>query len=351
MKKHLFYLAAAVVAMSSCTESEVVEVSQSKAIGFDSYVGNTTRAEQEGQTLDVLKKEGNGFYVFGAYKEEGKDAVTIVFDGTSEDSHVTWKETAWGYSPVNFWLQRGTYKFGAYAPKLGITPTFDYATNQMTFTDFVAADGKTDLLVAAAQEDGIIGSAPTMVKFAFKHALSKVRFTFIDGWRNDVKLVISSVKLVSVKSTGTLVTPATLQAGTPVQAGNWEVKTATADYEDAGATLTQLNATYLFDNFVIPQTINDALALKFTVVVNNPNGTPIKLDAAGNTTKTITVPVSTGDVTEWLPGNAYNYKLTISGNTFGLKPIQFEATVVEDWNENDNDITDDVTNIVTPSQP
>lgn len=28
MRKHLFYLAAAIVAMSSCTESEVVEVSQ-----------------------------------------------------------------------------------------------------------------------------------------------------------------------------------------------------------------------------------------------------------------------------------------------------------------------------------
>ena len=34
MRKHLFYLAAAIVAMSSCTESEVVEVSQSKIIGF-----------------------------------------------------------------------------------------------------------------------------------------------------------------------------------------------------------------------------------------------------------------------------------------------------------------------------
>ena len=88
MKKHLFYLAAAVVAMSSCTESEVIEISQSKAIGFDSYVGNTTRAEQEGQTLDVLKEEGNGFYVFGTYKEEGKDAVTTVFDGVSENSHI-----------------------------------------------------------------------------------------------------------------------------------------------------------------------------------------------------------------------------------------------------------------------
>lgn len=346
MKKHLFYLAAAVVAMSSCTESEVVEVSQSKAIGFDSYVGNTTRAEQKDQTLEVLQEEGNGFYVFGKY-QEGTNSPTTVFDGTSENSHVTWNGKSWAYSPVNFWLERGTYKFGAYAPNLGITPTFDYATNQMTFPKFVA-DGKTDLLVAAAQEDGIIGSAPTMVKFAFKHALSKVRFTFIDGWRNDVELVISDVNLVSVKSTGTLVTPATLQAGTIVQADDWTVETTTTDYKDGGATLTQLNATYLFDNFVIPQTINDALALKFTVVVNNPNGTPIKLDAAGNTTKTITVPVSTGDVTEWLPGNAYNYKLTISGNTFGLKPIHFEATEVKEWNENENDITNDVTTIVTP---
>ncbi|WP_297642915.1 fimbrillin family protein [uncultured Bacteroides sp.] len=350
MKKHLFYLAAAVVAMSSCTESEVIEISQSKAIGFDSYVGNTTRAEQEGQTLDVLKEEGNGFYVFGAYKE-GENDPTIVFDGHNSSSHVTWREDekgngkSWGYSPVNFWLERGIYKFGAYAPKLNITPTFDYATNEMTFSKFEATDGKTDLLVAAANKDGISGAAPTMVSFAFKHALSKVRFTIIDGWRNDVELVISDVKLVSVKSTGTLVTPATLKEGTLVHAENWTVETATTDYKDAGATLTQLNATYLFDNFVIPQTINDALALEFTVVVNNPNGTSIKLDAEGNTTKNITVPVSTESVTKWLPGNAYNYKLTISGNTFGLNPIQFEATEVKDWNE--NDITDGKTPIVT----
>lgn len=355
MKKHLFYLAAAVVAMSSCTESEVVEISQSKAIGFDSYVGNTTRAEQEGQTLDVLKEEGNGFYVFGAYKE-GTNNPTTVFDGHNSGSHVTWREDekgngkSWGYSPVNFWLERGTYKFGAYAPKLSIESTFDYDTNQMTFPNFVA-DGKTDLLVAAAQEAGISGADHPMVSFAFKHALSKVRFTFIDGWRNDVELVISDVKLVSVKSTGTLVTPATLKEGTLVHAENWTVeKTATTDYKDAGATLTQLNATYLFDNFVIPQTTipqkeeeteeDKKLALEFTVVVNNPNGTSIKLDAEGNTTKTITVPVSTGGVTEWKPGNAYNYKLTISGNTFGLNPIQFEATEVKDWNENDITVTD-----------
>lgn len=344
MKKHLFYLAAAVVAMSSCTESEVVEISQSKAIGFDSYVGNTTRAEQEGLTQDNLKE----FYAFGAYKE-GENDPTIVFDGISENSHVTWDGKSWGYSPVNFWLERGIYKFGAYAPKLNITPTFDYATNQMTFPKFVA-DGKTDLLVAAAQEAGISGADHPMVSFAFKHALSKVRFTFIDGWRNDVELVISDVKLVSVKSTGTLVTPATLKEGTLVHAENWTVETATTDYKDAGATLTQLNATYLFDNFVIPQTTipqkeeeteeDKKLALEFTVVVNNPNGTSIKLDAEGNTTKTITVPVSTGGVTEWKPGNAYNYKLTISGNTFGLNPIQFEATEVKDWNENDITVTD-----------
>lgn len=356
MKKHLFYLAAAVVAMSSCTESEVVEISQSKAIGFDSYVGNTTRAEQEGQTLDVLKEEGNGFYVFGAYKE-GENDPTIVFDGHNSSSHVTWREDekgngkSWGYSPVNFWLERGIYKFGAYAPKLNITPTFDYATNEMTFSKFEATDGKTDLLVAAANKDGISGAAPTMVSFAFKHALSKVRFTFIDGWRNDVKLVISNIQLINVISTGTLVTPADLQEGTSVQTKDWTIGTTTANYTDEGATLTQLNTKHLFDNFVIPQEIPEAkegsqnLALVFTAVVSNPNGTEIAKK------ENITVPVSIGKgVTEWLPGNAYNYTLTISGKTFGLNPIQFDNITVEKWNETNNsqDITDDVTTIVTP---
>ena len=84
MRKHLFYLAAAIVAMSSCTESEVVEVSQSKIIGFNSFVGNQTRTEQKGQTLETLKEEGNGFYVFGTYKEEDKEEETVVFDGKQQ---------------------------------------------------------------------------------------------------------------------------------------------------------------------------------------------------------------------------------------------------------------------------
>ncbi|MDE5711115.1 MAG: fimbrillin family protein [Bacteroides sp.] len=272
--------------------------------------------------------------------------------------YVTWRkdeqgdgEESWGYSPVNFWLEGGLYRFGAYAPKLGITPTFDYATNEMTFSKFEATDGKTDLLVAAANKDGISGADHPMVSFAFRHALSKVRFTFIDGWRNDVKLVISNIQLINVISTGTLVTPADLQEGTSVQTKDWTIGTTTANYTDEGATLTQLNTKHLFDNFVIPQEIPEAkegsqnLALVFTAVVSNPNGTEIAKK------ENITVPVSIGKgVTEWLPGNAYNYTLTISGKTFGLNPIQFDNITVEKWYETNNsqDITDGVTNIVTP---
>lgn len=350
MRKHLFYLAAAIVAMSSCTESEVVEISQSKIIGFNSFVGNQTRTEQKGQTLETLKEEGNGFYVFGTYKEENKEEETVVFDGKTTGAHVTWGES-WGYSPINFWLEKGTYKFAAYAPQLSITPTFNYANNQMTFPDFVT-DGKTDLLVAEAAADGIKGSNPRVVNFTFKHALSKVRFTFIDGWRNDVILSITQIKLKQVKSKGTLTTPGNLQGAGAISKNNWQIQNDVVEFEDkTGIELKVLNSKHLFDNFIIPQTIDD-IELEFTVSVRNPNNTFIVLDKDKNTVKTITVPLSTGTVTEWIPGNAYNYKLTISGTTFGLKPIQFDVTEVSDWNElDDQDITDGVTNIVTPKNP
>ena len=88
-KSYLFTAASAAILLASCSESEVVEMPASRAIGFSTYVGNTTRAVAPETTINFLQNDGNGFYVFGQYKEGSE--TRHVFDGKSDGSHVTWK--------------------------------------------------------------------------------------------------------------------------------------------------------------------------------------------------------------------------------------------------------------------
>lgn len=332
MKKHLFYLAAAVVAMSSCTESEVVEISQSKAIGFDSYVGNTTRAEQEGLTQDNLKE----FYAFGSYKMSGGDEV-VVFDGeTTGSSQIKKNGNSWQYEPVNYWLEGALYKFAAYAPALTTMPTFNYDKNSMEI-HFVA-DGEKDLLVAATSQDGYTAQKEdnSGVNLNFRHALSKVRFTIVDGWRNALNMTISDVSLKGAKNAGTLTTPTDLSSAATIDLNAWDSDETTHIYTDAGTTepLTTNGETYVFENFLLPQTIEtDAITLEFTVsVTNNVGGGPVIGDNDTPHSKKLTVSIPT-TVTPWAPGKAYNYTLNIDGSTFGLQTIYFENITVDKWDE------------------
>ncbi|WP_300910407.1 fimbrillin family protein [uncultured Bacteroides sp.] len=338
MRKHLFYLAAAIVAMSSCTESEVVEVSQSKAIGFNGFVGNQTRAEQEGLTQENLDE----FYAFGSYKMNDGDEV-VVFDGkTTGSSQIKKNGDTWQYAPVNYWLEGAVYKFAAYAPKLTEIPTFDYNKNSMSI-NFVS-DGKKDLLIAATTQNGYTALKENNagVNLNFKHALSKVRFTIVDGWRNELKMVISDVSLNGAKNTGTLTTPTDLATVTALEQSVWKLsEEKKGTYNDAGtgtdSPLTNNGETYVFENFLLPQTIEteaNAVTLEFTVTVtNNHGGGPVIGEEGTPHTKTLTITIPNTTVTSWLPGKAYNYTLTIDGKTFGLETIYFENITVETWGD------------------
>lgn len=99
----MFLLAAAAAALAGCAQNEVIDIPQTRAIGFDPYVGNTTRAAAKDTDLSALKAEGAGFIVLGGY-EDGQTYVPV-FDGTNETgSHITWNKSSWEYSPINYWV-------------------------------------------------------------------------------------------------------------------------------------------------------------------------------------------------------------------------------------------------------
>lgn len=359
MKTRMFLLAAAAAALAGCAQNEVIDIPQTRAIGFDPYVGNTTRAAAKDTDLSALKAEGAGFIVLGGYEDD--QTYVPVFDGTNETgSHITWNKSSWEYSPINYWLEGKTYKFVAYAPaKLQEGDLFDidYVDNKLKMKDggTFTADGETDLVVAEGKSQGYpVAAEPVQmdrVGFKFYHALSKVKFTFINGWRNAVTLKITNIKLSNVKNTGSLTTSGTMAQGSDkIQLSAWSGQTGTADYEDkaGGMNTDEYEASYEFENFLLPTALSDSqMKLTFTVQVTNSQGTGPDLGTgAGNpVVKEVVIPKDV--VTEWKPGYAYNYKLTISGSTFGLKPIQFdEIDVDSEWGNGGEDDMDEEIEVV-----
>lgn len=351
MKTRMFLLAAAAAALAGCAQNEVIDIPQTRAIGFDPYVGNTTRAAAKDTDLSALQDEGAGFIVLGGY-EDGQTYVPV-FDGTNETgSHITWNKSSWEYSPINYWLESKTYKFVAYAPaKLQKDDLFDidYADNKLKMKDggTFTADGETDLVVAEGKPQGYLVAAEPVqmepVGFKFYHALSKVKFTFINGWRNAVTLKITNIKLSNVKDTGSLTTSGTMAQGSDkIQLSAWSGQTGTADYEnkpDDVMNTSIYGESYEFENFLLPTGLSDSqMKLTFTVLVTNSQGTGPDLGAGAGYPVVKEVVIPKDVVTEWKPGYAYNYKLTISGSTFGLKPIQFDRIDVDsEWGNGGED--------------
>lgn len=351
-KSYLFAAASATLMLASCTQNEVVEMPATRAIGFGTYVGNTSRAAATDTDLDFLKdntdKGGNGFYVFGSYPEDGMEVV--VFNGLSPQSHVIYNGAAWGYSPMNYWSVGKKYTFAAYGPAAALnngTAKFDYTANTLSIEGFEAT-GNLDLVVAEGGSRGYTldseTATPEVVDFKFFHALSKVRFTFKNGWRNLVTLKVSDVKLIGAKRTGDLVTTGLLANATaPFPLSQWSkqaVKATDNDYSWTDAfTSTTTNESYPYEYFLMPQALEaDAIKLTFSCLVTNDQGGGPNLGAgAGNAVEvSVTIPVIT--VAAWEPGKAYNYTLTIDGDLFGLKPIQFDAVEVVDWVEVNEDL-------------
>lgn len=351
-KSYLFAAASATLMLASCTQNEVVEMPATRAIGFGTYVGNTSRAAATDTDLDYLQgATGNGFYVFGSYMD-GTTEIKV-FDGKTSGSHVTYTGTAdnpaWGYSPINYWSVGKKYQFAAYGPAAALdkgTAAFNYAANTLTFTGFTA-DGSLDFVVAEGNNAGYTlanATAPTItVGFKFFHALSKVRFTLKNGWRNDVTVKITNVSVKNVNSVGTLETNGHLNTAdyawqalkdkwtniaTPTEYTNWK---------DDEFKATKYLEQQVYEYFLIPQSIGTDMQLVLTCQVNTGDGTGPDLGNGAGNPKEVTVTLPSDVVAAWEPGKAYNYTLTIDGELFGLKPIQFDAVEVVDWKEPSTD--------------
>ena len=192
----------AVAALAACTTEQTIVAPQNEAIGFDTFVDNSTRAE------DITTNNIANFGVYGTVTKGGNSA--LIFNNTEVAGT---KESGYTYSPAQYWIAAAQYDFLAFAP---------YAERQWTYTPTDAQVAKTgtfsfDNYAAAADQDVVYAyktkttadkldaSNTQAVEFTFKHILSKVAFSFTNTFTDgNTTLSVYNVKINNTAKNGTM---------------------------------------------------------------------------------------------------------------------------------------------------
>lgn len=322
MKTNLFLLGMAVAAFSSCTNEEVTDVAQNRAIKFNQFVENNTREVQEVESL-------SSFYVFGKFGEISNSYTTQIFNNESQDTPY-------------YWVANKFYIFGAYADgnngKIEDV-TFDSAKKQLVFTNYSPDDTKD--LVAAISDEVESGDNPTTndnkVSLTFHHMLSQVKFTFNTTDGKEYQIKISNLKINAVKtSTGNIA----LSESNNVTI-NWENTSAIKEDYDMYPVISDVanenKRASSESKLVIPQNGTDQLNVMFTATVKGGG-----LEKTANFTANLSVAENiaggNSNANTWIPGYRYNYTAEINAKMISeggenpevLYPITFNA-IVSDW--------------------
>lgn len=251
-KKFVMGIAAmAALTLVSCSSDDLDSLSdnssKNEAISFDGYLGRSAVAVN-GSRGSVLNKDSlqnftpEGFGVFGNYKvENDQEFGSNLFN----NQQVTYKTSAWTYSPLKFWPTQGHIDFLAYAPYDSKYVNKVSSDNQkIDFTVNSTIKEQKDLLWANnavnQKKDNISGTG-NKVTFHFKHALSRLGYSvklYKDFTSNNVEFKLKEITLVGSdpKSTAASTTEsakAFYEDGTiDLSTGTWEKHSAGAGKQD-----------------------------------------------------------------------------------------------------------------------
>lgn len=340
MKRSLFMLGVAVAALSSCSQSEILEVAEGRAIGFSSFVNNNTRAAiTEIAGTDDLTE----YYVYGYHTDN-----IPVFENV--------KVTTNGTEYTAYWEQGKTYNFAAYSDgksKIDSDISFSSTEDKLTISNYTPDNSKD--LVAAIAEELTCDDPSTQGKVAltFKHLLSQVKFTFTNTDSRSYTMKISdiqianAIKTAKVEFTGTGSTAVPVWSGSPTESG-------VPAYEFDDLDDIAEDGTHETECLVIPQS-NENLQVTFTATFwdnasyeENPIRTgkfvaSLKYDNLESVEGT--------EANKWTAGFRYNYTATVNAsqiedtqNPTELYPIEFEVKAVEGWNDASQSVTPSANN-------
>ena len=194
MKKlFIMGLAAMGLALTACNSDETVEMAKGNAIGFKTFVNNSTRVATDATTTNL-----DAFKLWGLMNKDDKTGTPFVA------TEVTKKDGTWSYTPPVYWEKDYAYSFVALAPNDAYTFTAPTVINTWGSLTFDNGAGETDLIYATAKQTTVTGDVcPLSVNLTFNHMLSRVRFQFENGMDDGSVLTVSNVKITDAYTSGT----------------------------------------------------------------------------------------------------------------------------------------------------
>ena len=290
------------LALTACNSDETVEMAKGNAIGFKTFVNNSTRVAN-----DVTTNNLEEFKVWGLMNKGDKTGTPFVA------KEVTKANGAWSYAPPVYWEKGYAYSFVALAPNDVYTFTAPTAINTWGSLTFENGNGETDLIYAAAKKETVEGNGcPAPVDLTFNHMLSRVRFQFENGMADGSVLTVSNVKINDACTSGTA-TLAEQLAGL-----RWAPGQGTGALEFGNAAAMEKDAKEATAHkYMIPAT--KTYKLSFTVTRVHHGVTDVY-------NHTVTLPETT-----MTQGLSYQFVAKFTAENINpdevLCPIQFTATV------------------------
>ena len=320
--KKIFVAVLAMAGVVACNTVDTLDVPQNPEIRFaNAFVENATRAN-EALDPSTTTQSLTAFDVWGFMDE----VAGTVFVG--ED--VTGSKGNFSYANVQYWAPGHKYYFAAVAPMNSENVTVNTESADLTGIGTIAfknVDGTEDLLYSAVAVDApaTLKDQAEVVKFTFNHLLSKVKFTFKNGFANENAYI--DVKNV------TMTAP---QTATATLTGNWweanpwagHAGELTLAFGDAcaktAAGQTQVAAD---ERLTIPAGAEQKYTVTFEVALYMGDV------VAYSGTKTATIEGVALEI-----GKAYNFSATLNASNITadgteLQPIVFDVEVVKDWVE------------------
>ena len=321
--KKLFVAVLAIAGLVACNNEETVRVQGPAPIAFDGSFVETRATEAVDPSITTEKIDG--FDVWGFMDEAAGQIL--------DREHVTGTKGNFTYVNTQYWVPEHDYYFAATAPAqsknivLTTPATGEAAKLGLGVVDFTVTDGAEDFLYSAvgpiaAPEAGATTVDP--VKFEFNHMLSKVKFTFTNGFDNELATIdVTNVRMV-VPSKGTIKLDQTDWWST----NQWVLGTETVElaFGDACSKLAMGASEVAADErIVLPADATQTYAITFDVVYYQG-----AVEAYRGTKNGIVEDVALEI------GKAYNFKVELNAKNImadgsELLPIVFDVEEVKEW--------------------
>lgn len=341
MNKHLFYIAAACVALASCVKNEVRVNSPDKEITFQTV---STKA-------GAAFNKGNHFRSYAYFLEKDKNWVDNHANATAyiNNADIYYHTTLryWAAAYTYYWPKQGSLTFFAWTddtadPKVGTGANVSCPPNEgIKIENYSVKDNlNKDILVAEIAKDKKSNESVTGrdwtngVPTVFRHALAKVEFKV--NKREDypnVKIIVKKITLNKVSTKGTFT------QGSPTESRKWSAQTEPEDLsvftgdEEVTTTATILNPNAtpgVKDYFIVlPQnfdaTSTSTLTIEYEIITTSTSFKETVIE-----TKALNAIYTSN----WECNKKY-----VLGITLGLNEIYWDPSI-EGWENGD------VTNIL-----